>query len=137
MLVLTSGGVLRTGGVPAQMLGGFRIVYQMMGLIGHDLHRSRRFGHLDHRWTPYHDDLRGYVGLAVRVMQVCRRRVGVVDALTVVRERVLYAGASSSRGLITFDPNGMVICPICQEGFDLGGDGVLLCGHVMHRQCRL
>ena len=69
MLVLTSGGVLRTGGVPAHKLGGFRIVCQMMGLIGHDLHRSRRFGHLDHRWTPYHDDLRGYVGLAVRVMR--------------------------------------------------------------------
>jgi hypothetical protein len=137
MLVLTSGGVLRTGGVPAHKLGGFRIVYQMMGLIGHDLHRSRRFGHLDHRWTPYHDDLRGYVGLAVRVMQVFPRRVGVVDALTGVGERVLYAAASTSRAFIAFDPDGMGICPICQEGFDLGGYGVLLCGHVMHRQCRL
>ena len=48
MLVLTSGGVLRTGGVPAHKLGGFRIVYQMMGLIGHELDRSRRVVHLDH-----------------------------------------------------------------------------------------
>jgi hypothetical protein len=48
MLVLTSGGILRTGGVPAHELGGFRIIYQMMGLIGHELDRSRRVGHLDH-----------------------------------------------------------------------------------------
>jgi hypothetical protein len=118
-------------------LGGFRIVYQMMGLIGHELHRARRAGHLDHRWSPYHYDLWGYVGLAVRVMQVCCWRVGVEDALTVVRERVLYAGASTSRAFITFDPDGMGICPISQEGFELGGYGVLRCGHVMHRQCRL
>ena len=32
MLVLTSGGFLLTGGVSARRLGGFRIVYQMMGL---------------------------------------------------------------------------------------------------------
>jgi hypothetical protein len=137
MLVLTSGGVLRTGGFSANKLGGFRIDYQMMGLIGHELHRARRAGHLDHRWSPYHYDLRGFVGLAVRVMQVCCRRVGMADALTVVRERVLYAGASSSRAFITFDPDGMGVCPICQEGFELGGYGVLPCSHVMHHQCRL
>ena len=60
-----------------------------------------------------------------------------MDALTDVGERVLYAGSSSSRAFITFDHKGMGICPICQEGFELGGYGVLLCGHVMHRQCRL
>jgi hypothetical protein len=137
MLVLTLGGVLRTGGVSANKLGGFRIVYQMMGLIGHELDRSRRVGHLDHRWCPFHYDLWGYVSLAARVMRVCCWRVGVADLLTVVRERVLYAGASTSRAFITFDPDGMGICPICQEGFELGGYGVLRCGHVMHRQCRL
>ena len=60
-----------------------------------------------------------------------------MDALTVVRERVSYAVAASSRAFITFDPDGMGVCPVCQEGFELGGYGVLLCGHVMHRQCRL
>ena len=61
----------------------------------------------------------------------------MADALTVVGERVMYAGESSSRSFITFDPDGMGICPICQEGFELGGYGVLHCSHVMHRQCRL
>jgi hypothetical protein len=48
MLVLTSGSVLRTGGTSPNVLGGFWIVYQMMGLIGHELDRFRRVGHLDH-----------------------------------------------------------------------------------------
>ena len=73
----------------------------------------------------------------MRVMQVCRRRVGVVDLLKVVRKRVLYAVGILSRAFITFDPKGMGLCPICQEGFELGGYGVLPCTHVMHRQCRL
>jgi hypothetical protein len=136
MLVLTSGGVLRTGCVrmeSALELGGFRIVYQLMGLIGHELSRASRDGNLG---FTYHYDLRGYVGLAVRVMRVCRRRIGVVDELAVVGGRVRYAAVQVGRAFITFDPDGMGLCPICQEGFELGGYGVLHCGHVMHRQCR-
>jgi hypothetical protein len=133
MLVLTSGGVLRPGGVSALELGGFRIVYQMMGLIGRELYRARYGGRLG---CSYHYDLRGYVGLAVRVMRVCRRRIGVGDALAAVGERVTYARNSASRAFVASDPGGMGVCPICQEGFELGGYGVLRCGHVMHRQCR-
>jgi hypothetical protein len=31
----------------------------------------------------------------------------------------------------------MGLCPICQDGFELGGYGVLRWGHVMHLHCRL
>jgi uncharacterized Zn-finger protein len=76
------------------------------------------------------------VELAVRVMRVCRRRIGVADALTGVGERVKSARRSASRAFIAFDPEGMGVCPICQEGYELGGYGVLQCGHAMHRLCR-
>ena len=71
MLVLKSGGFLMTGGVSTRRLGGFRIVYQMMGLIGVELSRACGLGHLDNRSCTYHYDFRDYVGLAVRVMRVC------------------------------------------------------------------
>ena len=100
MLVLTSGGFLRTGAVPARKLGGFRIVYQLMVMIADELDRACLIGHLEHRSCPYHQDLREYVGLAVRVMRVCRRRVGGVDALAIVREAVTMAGASSTRAFV-------------------------------------
>jgi hypothetical protein len=111
----------------------------MMGLIGDELDRACGVGHLDHHYCPYHFDLQDFVGLAVRVMRVCHRRVGRVDALTIVRERVRMAGESSARAFVSWrpDPDGMGCCPICQEGFELGGYGVLLCGHIMHRHCRL
>ena len=38
---------------------------------------------------------------------------------------------------ICSDPEGLGLCPICQEGYELGGYGVLLCGHIMHLHCRL
>ena len=71
MLVLTSGGFLLTGGVSARRLGGFRIDYQMMGLIDVELTRACGFCHPDQKSCPYHYGLRGYVDLAVRVMRVC------------------------------------------------------------------
>ena len=71
MLVLTSGGFLLTGDVSARRLGGFQIVYQMMGLVGIEVTCACGLGQLDHRSCPYHYNLRDYVGLAVRVMRVC------------------------------------------------------------------
>ena len=35
------------------------------------------------------------------------------------------------------DPNGMGLCPFCQDGYKLGRYGILHCGHVMHLHCRL
>ncbi len=34
-------------------------------------------------------------------------------------------------------PMGRGVPPICQEGYELGGYGVLVCGHIMHRNCWL
>jgi hypothetical protein len=139
MLVLTSGGSLLTGALSARQLGGFRIVQQLMGLIGAELRTACDLGHLNHRLCPYHHDLRDFVGLAVRVMRVCHRRVGPVDALTIVRERVRRAGEISGRAFVRWrpDPEVLGLCPICQDGYELGGYGVLLCGHIMHLHCRL
>jgi len=53
MLVLTSGGFLVTGGVPARRLEGFWIVYQMMGLISSELSRACGLGLLDQRSCPF------------------------------------------------------------------------------------
>ena len=72
-------------------------------------------------------------------MRVCHRRVGPVDALTIVRERVRRAGEISGRAFVRWrpDPKVLGLCPICQYGYKLGGYGVLLCGHIMHLHCRL
>ena len=111
----------------------------MMGLIVAELRTACNLGRLDHRLCPYHHDLRDFVGLAVRVMRVCHWQVGRVDALAIVRERVRMAGEISARAFVRWrpDPNGMGLCPICQEGYNLGGYGVVLCGHIMHLHFRL
>ena len=70
MLVLTLGGSLLTGSVSANLLGGFCIVYQMMGLVCDELHRACGKSHLDHWYCPYHYNLRDFVCLAVCVMSV-------------------------------------------------------------------
>ena len=139
MLVLTLGGSLLTGAVPACLLGGFRIVYQMVELVSVELRRACDLGRLDHRACNYHFDLRDFVGLAVRVMRVCHWRVGMVAALTIVRDRVRGAGEISARAFVRWrpDPDGLGLCPICQDGYELGGYGVLRCGHIMHLHCRL
>ena len=79
------------------------------------------------------------MGLAVRVMRVCHWRVSRVDALGIIREMVRMAAESLARAFVhwSLDPDGMGVCPICQEGYELCGYGVLLCGHIMHRNCRL
>ena len=138
MLGLTSGGFLLTGDVLACRLGGFRIVYQMMGLVGAELTCACGLGHLDQRSFPYHYDLRDYVYLAVRVMRVCRRQVGRVDALATVSERVTLVETLLARAFVRGyrDPDEMGLCPICQDGYKLGGYGVLQCGHIMHLHCR-
>ena len=60
----------------------------------------------------------------------------MVAALAIVRERVREAGEILARAfeLWRSDHNGMGLCPICQEGYELGGYGVLLCGHIRHLQ---
>ena len=42
-----------TGGVSTRRLGGLRIVYQMMGLIGVELTRACGLGHLNNRSVRY------------------------------------------------------------------------------------
>ena len=63
----------------------------------------------------------------------------MVDALAIVRDRVRDAERMSVRAFVRWrpDPDGLGLCPICQNGYELGGYGVLLCGHVMHLHCRL
>jgi hypothetical protein len=62
-----------------------------------------------------------------------------VDALATVSERVTLVGALSARAFVRGyrDPDEMGLCPICQNGYKLGGYGVLQCGHIMHLHCRL
>ena len=45
------------------------------------------------------------------------------------------ATASSAHVFVRGFHNKMGLCPICQEGFDLGGYGVLACGHIIHLDC--
>ena len=139
MLVLTSGGSLLTGALLARQLFFFQIVEHMMGLIGAELRSACDLGRLDHRLCPYHHDLQDFVGLAVRLMRVCHWQVGPVDALTIVRERVRRAGDISGRAFVRgrADPDVLGVCPICQDGYKLGGYGGFLCGHIMHLHCRL
>jgi hypothetical protein len=139
MLVLTSGGSLMTGELLAHKLGGFRIVYQMMRLVSVELQSACKLGRLDNQFCPYHYDLRDFVGLAVRVMRVCHWQVGLVADLTIVRDRVRDAEKIFDRAFVRWrpDPNGIGLCPICQDGFELGGYGVPRCGHVMHLHCWL
>ena len=137
MLVLTSGGLLLTGTRPGSCLGAFRIIGRMMDLIRVELNCACGLGHLDHRLCPYHFNLQDYVGLAVRVMRVCQRQLGRVDALTSVSDKVDQAGALSLRAFVRGfrDLDEMGVCLICQDGYKLGGYGVLPCGHIMHLDC--
>ena len=60
-----------------------------------------------------------------------------MDALTYISHLVERAAISSAqtfvRGFWDFDKMGL--CPICQDGFELGRYGVLVCGHIMHLDC--
>ena len=63
----------------------------------------------------------------------------MVDALTIVRDRVRDAEQTLVHAFVRWhpDPDGLGLCPICQDGYELGGYGVIFCGHVMHLLCRL
>ena len=54
-------------------------------------------GQLDARFCPYHYDFRHYVGLAGRVMRVCRQQSGGAQALTYVSGFVEQAAVLSAR----------------------------------------
>ena len=58
------------------------------------------------------------------------------DALTCVSGAVGGAAGSSAGVFVRGFHDKMGLCPICQEGFDLGGYGVLSCSHIMHLDCR-
>ena len=45
------------------------------------------------------------------------------------------AAASSEHVFVHGFSDEMGLCPICQEGFDLGGYGVLACSHIIHLDC--
>ena len=47
------------------------------------------------------------------------------------------AAASSVCVFVCGFHNEIGLCPIFQEGFDLGGYGVITCGHIMHIDCRI
>ena len=57
-----------------------------------------------------------------------------MDSLTYVSHLVERAAMSFAQtflnGFQDFDELGL--CPICQDGFELGRYGVLACGHIMH-----
>ena len=71
-------------------------------------------------------------------MRVCRWRLGGVDALTSVGGEVEQARLVAARAFVHgfCDPDEMGFCPICQDGYKLGGYGVFSCGHIMHLDCR-
>ena len=48
-------------------------------------------------------------------------------ALEIVSERVTQVGALSARAFVRgfHDPNEMGLCPICHDGYKMGGYGVL------------
>ena len=56
--------------------------------------------------------------------------------MTFVSGAVGRAAALSARVCMREFHNKMGLCPIYQEGFDLGGYGVLACSHIMHLDCR-
>jgi hypothetical protein len=89
------------------------------------------------RFCPYHRELQHYVDLAVCVMKVCWRQLGVACALTFVDRAVERAAASTARVFVCGVQGEMGLCPICQEGYELGGYGVLACSHIMHLDCRM
>ena len=62
-----------------------------------------------------------------------------MDALAIVRERVRMAGELSARAFVRWcpDPDGVGLCPTCQDGYELCGYGVLQCSHIMHLHCQL
>ena len=62
-----------------------------------------------------------------------------MDALATISERVTLVGALLACAFLHgfCDPDEMGLCPICQDGYKLGGYGVLHCSHVMHLHCRL
>ena len=60
-----------------------------------------------------------------------------VDALTFVSGVVERAAALSALVFVGGFHDKMGLCPICQDGFDLGGYGVLACSHIMHLDCRV
>ena len=62
-----------------------------------------------------------------------------MDALTYVSHSVEGAAMSSAQTFVRGfrDLDKMGLCPICQDGFELGRYGVLACGHIMHLDCRV
>ena len=62
-----------------------------------------------------------------------------MDALTYVSHSVERAATSSAQTFVRgfWDLDKMEVCPDFQDGFELGGYGVLACGHIMHLDCRV
>ena len=61
---------------------------------------------------------------------------GGADGLTFVSGAVEGTAALSARVLVHGFHGEMGLCSICQDGFDLGGYGVLACSHIFHLDCR-
>ena len=61
--------------------------------------------------------------------------MGGADALTFVGRAVERAAALPVCVFVRGFQDKMGLCPICQEGYDLGGYGVLACSHIMHLNC--
>ena len=62
-----------------------------------------------------------------------------MGALTYVGRLVERAAMSAAHAFVRgfHDLNKMGLCPICQDGFKLGRYGVLVCGCIMHLDCRV
>ena len=61
-----------------------------------------------------------------------------MDTLTSVSDKVERAGELLARAFVRGfrDLDNMGLCPICHDGYKLGGYSVLPCGHIMHLDCR-
>ena len=113
MLVIALGSVLTLPGRGGGKHGLFKIVSRMMDFVSAEFTHARQLGHVDLGNCPYHYDLRDYVGLALRVMRVCRRCLGGAVALTYVSSTVEQVVAASACVSVRGFGGNTGLCPIC------------------------
>ena len=77
-------------------LGCYFIVICVVNMITRDICYARDNGYMDAIDDPYHNNLRGYVLWAARVVRACHQRLGVPAALVLVGQVVDRAAAETT-----------------------------------------
>ncbi len=137
VLVFTAGSNMNQGTIMTrQRYGACWIIMRVMQLVCEELTTAREEGDVDTNLRPYHGEFRGHVNSAVRVMRVCRLRIGSPPGICRAYLAVDQAAAALATVFQPIPPDVNDICPICQEEVRVPGYGVLVCGHMLHRNCR-